>query len=718
MFPPYYCIETLDETLDETPSPQPSSIDVSLERFIPDFPILDQFVVTNSDSSHYRVLRSMIVKLHSLVNHAKFSKCLEATKLLISFMPTYPRTFVVPMSELYSAFLDDKAPDLFSVIIIRNPALIPPNPHRATVKLGHQLGEILSIQDAQQFDQSLLQFSKSLTPDSAGSGQILFRAFFEYLFTENRATKSTFAVLYRLFELIPEQIFSLKCPESGLALSKIIPYSLIKPIEFYSVQAFEIIKLYRFAFSIVQTFLKSPNLISIIPLHRLTVSGLSAIDSLLFAFHRTPRLLETLSNRELRKETRLAFGSVLASLLTCVELPSLGIFVRATRERLPRFFDLLTRSATSTLLRRSFLRIYSLLACYGDTPMHHLYGKWVMTSTPVLSLRQLEICSPMDPVFIGLIRACATELAVNFPLAVEVVTKSFFNRGCLAMNRAISIIARFLTFDGYVPYVKTILYSPNSLAAIHLLCQMEGQPDFAKESYTGHWIELIRVTLLSESPLSAEHLFFFGKSLSLLQDEQLLKITSILTEDLNGIEKNRIFLRMLMMVTSSSEFVELMKNHPLFQQSFADCMQKYLEEIQEEEVIAAICIAWHNACLGAKGITEVGVIQNFIRKGAEALTAVWGRSENAKMITKAFCEVIVVKELRTIVSEIVSASSIRNAEFIGTLRWLDESLTVEMFPDCEGSEIEGEMKEIEIWGPEIWKESMFGQAVSMFSVIA
>jgi hypothetical protein len=100
-----------------------------------------------------------------------------------------------------------------------------------------------------------------------------------------------------------------------------------------------------------------------------------SVAALLFALQRALKIFHQVCSWEVRPDTRLAFGSLLACLLACVELPSLGVFVRTMRERLPGFFDTLGRAGMSVLLKRTVSRVSGLLKCFGDSPMHHLYGK-------------------------------------------------------------------------------------------------------------------------------------------------------------------------------------------------------------------------------------------------------------------------------------------------------------------------------------------------------
>jgi hypothetical protein len=254
--------------------------------------------------------------------------------------------------------------------------------------------------------------------------------------------------------------------------------------------------------------------------------------------------------------------------------------VRGARERLPHCFELLAHSATSILLKCTFSRIFGLLSCFGDTPIHHLYGKWVMISTPVVSLHQLQLCSPLDPSFPGLLRVCAQELAINFPLTVELIEKSMFNRASVPIARALSIIARLIKLDNYLPYLNTIMYTTACFSAVHLLCQLDTKPEWSNDKLSGIWASFIGITLLKESPIAAEHLFFFGQWLSLVPDDQAVRIINVLNEDLIGIEKIRVFLRMLLMVTSGSGLTQWMGNCPQFQQSFADSITKFLKEVK------------------------------------------------------------------------------------------------------------------------------------------
>jgi hypothetical protein len=70
-----------------------------------------------------------------------------------------------------------------------------------------------------------------------------------------------------------------------------------------------------------------------------------------------------------------------------------------------------------------------------------------MVATPVHSVRQLQIDSPLGPVFPGLLRECASEIA------------------------------------DYLPYFGRTIQITMWLPAIHLLCESERQPVLGGEQH-------------------------------------------------------------------------------------------------------------------------------------------------------------------------------------------------------------------------------------------
>jgi hypothetical protein len=636
-------------------------------------------------------------------------------------MPNYPPTFVQPFSETVVTFLDEKVPDLLSALIMRNPLLVPRTILRVTVKTSHLIGDILAIEDPVRFDSAIAQFTSSLSREGAVRSGAVIRRMIERLFAENRATRAVFGLVHKLFDLIPEQILFVKCPDSSIATSKVVPFSLIKLANFQGETAFAIIKLYRFSFSAVQAFVKAPNIGSVVPLHRLSISGLAADDALLFALQLNQKVLDVIAGRDVRTDARLAFGAILACLLTCTELPSLGAFVRKTRDRLPMLFESLTRSASSHLLKRTFSRVFGLLVCYGDTPLHHLYGKWVMTATPVTSVRQLQVCEPLDPVFPGLLIECATEIAKNFPFAVELVSKALFAGPSLALERAISVIAANLEFTEFLAYLNVTLFSPDFLPAVHLLTQIEREPLLANEHHKAIWAWLIHSTLLSESPLAATHLLYFGHWLHILSDNDLWNaVRRVLPTHLPCVQNGRVFLRLLVMMTAAPDLSRLLEGRPQFLQTFSEYLTKFLPDAEDDEGVGALCIAWHNLCIRTT-MDGSGVTQNLVRRGAERLLAAWEREANAELITRAFCDVIAESGSRAAVARIVQASKVKFTErvgvFVSTLRGLDESLADELFPDIAGG-VTRPVREVLFWGPEVWKPYVSGRVTPLFGVPA
>jgi hypothetical protein len=328
LFAPYCCIESGD--LEDGSSPATTSVnDVSLESFVGDFPVLDHVLLTRSDASHYHTFRSILAQFQSITNQAKQNKCVEVLKCLIATMPQYPPSMVQPFSEHLITMLDGKCPELLARIIMRNPSFVPGGIDRPTVTISLRIGEILSVRDPQMFDDRIVQFTAEMMMEQAERGKTILRAMVDRLFEEDRVTMSVYQLIFKLIPFIPDSILFVRCPESGLAISALAPWSLIKPQQFCGAVAFGLIRLYRFAYSAVQAFAKSQTLTNLVPWHRLSISGASAVDALVFAIWRSG--LGVWQFKNARSDSKLAFGSIIASLLTCVEMPTVGNMVRCCR---------------------------------------------------------------------------------------------------------------------------------------------------------------------------------------------------------------------------------------------------------------------------------------------------------------------------------------------------------------------------------------------------
>jgi hypothetical protein len=360
---------------------------------------------------------------------------------------------------------------------------------------------------------------------------------------------------------------------------------LIKPLQFCGAVASGLIRLYRFAYSAVQTFAKSQAITNLVPWHRLSISGTSAVDALVFAIWRSPLGVWQLKNA--RADSKLAFGSIIASLLTCVELPTVGNMVRCCRRELVMLFDNLITATQSLLLKRTFLGIYGLLRCYGNTPMHHLFGKWMMQQGAVKSYRQLVDLSPMDPVFPALLREIVSEVATDFYITATVVNKALFSGPSLAATSSLGILARAIDFNEFVCFCESEIDSKHFLPAVYLLTHIE-KSVLDDPRVVAADTRIVREVLQSESPFSIDQIESFTKNLHL---PELVAIC-------NGTRgKERAFLRFLLMITSVPNFAPLMENNAKLVQAFSNGVKQLLPLAKDINTLATLCIAWHSLCL-------------------------------------------------------------------------------------------------------------------------
>lgn len=651
-----------------------SSTCSDLSKYADEFPILDHYLFIPTPSSHYLVFRTIIAEY--LANQQN----LPLKKLLTEFtkeMPNYPPEIIHPFSESVSIILQKSVPEIFATITLKNPGLIPQSSSQDPIQ---QIIRDIFIQ--KDIDQNIQSLNNSITNQTASENAELIGKMVEELFLNNKASTDVFLLMKTLLSSIPKTLLFLNLPfpqsPDFLKLQPIFCYSK----DTINREFLSNLELFKFAYLVVERMQTDHSIESVIPLHRLSVSGSAAIEAIIFALAQFPNTLNFFLEKNTPDDSRIALGAIFACILTCVEIPQIKSYVIENKDRIVKYFErLFNQVKTPPILVSSFRAILYLFSDHGITPLNLVYSHWLGTSHKFLILNCLRTISPLDPSFLVLLTECS-EYLIDFPYVIcEMVRKVVFNPS-IVKRKAIRALANavqtkmneFILFADFIR--KTDLY----FYAIHLIYNFTETPDFSQEGMEDAVKNIIFVSLLSESVYSAQHLETFSEWLSKYKEDDIIQ----LMEKCITFKDSRLMSRMFFLLTYMSNIAEYILNNPKFASHFEKSFKEFYSTYNEK-LASSLSISWHNFFMSIDKNPQTIKLNNEIRRifafGTETLISLWNNQN--KIMIDAFCDALSNEDTRKIIIGCSTVKQIDNSQFCDCLMATDSESTLKKFPGLQ-----------------------------------
>lgn len=709
MFPEYYCIEANDFA--DVPKASLSSTEIDITKYVDDFPVLDRILFTRSPATHYHVVRSMIAKITEITNTEKLRCAIDVLRYLVATMPRYPDGMVRPLNDSAIHILSGKSPDLLPILVIRNPSFGLKSENEL-IKMSVVVGGAMNETQPDAFEVRIRRLSDELTNDKAKMSASVLKYLIETTITENRQSNAVYALIHKLLFAIPDELLYMKGINTRVVVKTVIPYSLSDASSFDKVSALKTLVLYRFAYDVVKGIIDQRSMASIIPFHRLSISGSAAVDALLFALWRFKKdIWPVMFSKSTSSDVKLAFGSVICCLLTCVELPSLKLFVKSSVDHLKKFVRECIQSASSIAVQKAFLDTNSVLLGHGVSTISLVYQKWLQNQANIAPIRTLMNLSPLDPVFPALLIESIPFLARDFNACIDLAIKMIFSGPSLATSHAMRILGASVDYPLFIQYCYEIRNTAKFIPAVHFIIQSERCPNPKENKVVVAYKNVVTAALASESYVIGDDMVLIANYLHLLKGEHLVEMMRDCQRD------GRTLLRFFVTVASMPRLPLFLEGNPEFSEQLAQTWKAALHITKEN--VRQLTIAWHNICLSfyknKKEPTTPSAV-SLIRNGATALVPYWSLTV---MIDCAFFDVIEAPQLRPIVVPVLASAPVHSPKIYGRLKVLCQDLVdahLGSWSDVRTCENTQEVPPMMLWRADVWKQWLCGKSVGIFSV--
>lgn len=700
MFPPYRFLEKSDFAAYYKDSSSSKGTDLS--QYVQGYPIIEHYLLIPSPMSHYQVLRKLIFDLLYVKYHQE--SCILALNDFVKDMPKYPDEIVHPFSLSVINKLKKIAPKVFLVINLINPQLIPSDFIEDQVDDTYNLiRTVLKEHDQDRIDKLIEQINATLTPEKITSNENLLAKMFEQLILNNNCSHTVLLLLNSLLPVIPSSLIFLKIPDIQTEnLILLIPLSLISPSEI-TIAILSNVQLIKFSYLVIENMQAKLTTESVIPLHRLTLSGSSAIEAVIFSLRRLPKTI-SIFRKKAQFDAKVAFGAVLTCILTCVEIPELKYFVQENNVRILKYFTSLCSSVTSVSISRSFTHVLTLLNMQGILPIYHVYSCWLGKPRKYLILHCLRTISPVNPSLPALLNeAEISPLIAQFPFLVcQIAQKVIFSHSVansIALQNLATTIEQGNGINDFILFAASIFNHELYFYAVHVISLFNQNPDFTNEEVKKSIEKIVLISILTESFYSARHLDRFARWLPYLDEESLCSILSRCQK-----EKYRVNCRLILMFTYMPDFARNM----IFKSNFFSLFVKYISQIfimplnkisqdkldteNDPEFIsknASLCISWHNFYISIyehkKTISRDKNIADMFSIGAKTLVKLWNNPSLHKLIANSFCDAVLMEETRKIIINVIGKTQTEDDDekFFEFLMSIDEKSVKEKFPELK-----------------------------------
>lgn len=737
MFPPYrfllesdfaaYCKES-----------STSKVDTDLSQHLSSYPIIQNYLLIRSPVSHYQVFRKLVFDLLNVKAHQE--QCLLALNDFAKVMPKYPPEIIHPFSRSVIENLKKLSPKTLLIINLINPNLIPEECNEDGIEdTTYLIKKILNEYKQNEIDSLIIKLKDSLTPlermiDQVSANEGLLAKMFEKLIQDKNYSQPVLTLLSSIIPIIPKSLLFINIPQTQIVdLISLIPLSLILPSDI-NISLFSNIQLLKFSYLVVQNMQEKLTTESVVPLHRLSLSGSCPIEAALFALRQFPKIITRFRKKAIF-DAKVAFGAVLTCLLTCVEIPELKKFVLENHIRIIKLFKSLCDQVKSVSVNKSFQYILSLFNFQGLLPIVFVYSCWLGKPQKFLILDCLRKISPVDPSLPALLNEPeVSSHIINFPFLVcEIARKVIFSpsiANVAALQHLANTIEKESGVNDFILFANSILNHEHFFYATHIISLFHDDPDFTNIEIMNAVENVIIITIFSESIWSARHLDRFSRWLPHLAENSLRAILQRCQK-----EDYRVNCRFILMVTympdfsknmiTKTNFFSLFLNHInqffVRQGSKTNSNQNDLKNSNDPQFLsinASLCIAWHNLFISIyehpKTINFDKKIQDMFSIGAKTLVKLWENKLLHDLIVSSFCDAVLLDETRNIIIQVIGVTQANDSDFIDFLMMIDEKNTKAKFPGLRGNggrQIERPLPTS--WGYSYWITYAFGQEMSI-----
>lgn len=719
-----------------------------LSQHVQNYPIIEHYLLIPSPMSHYQVLRKLVFDLLNIKSHQ--DQCVQVLNDFVKDMPKYPPEIIHPFSMQVINKLKTIAPKVFLTINLINPDLVPKGcDDEPKDEIYTSIRAILNEHDQKEIDNRILKINRILSHEKVLANESLIGKMFEKLIQNNNCSQIVLSLLYNLIPIIPNTLLFMQIPETQTEdLILLIPLSLISPLEI-NITILSNIQLLKFSFLVVQRMQEKMNTESVIPLHRLTLSGSSAIESVIFTLRKFPKTI-TLFRKKAEFEAKVAFGAVLNCLLTCVEIPELKYFVKENNVRIVKYFNFLCNNVRSLSISRSFTFVLTLFNLQGVSPIVHVYSCWFEKPKIYLILHCLRTISPIDPSLPALVNEMSPHI-IQFPFLVcQIAQKIIFSHSVansIALQHLASTIEEKKGIDDFIIFANSIFSHELFFYAVHVISLFDQNPDFTNKEVSKSVERIILISILTESFYSARHLDRFARWLPFLNEKSLCNILTTCKKEKP--ENYRVNCRFILMLTYMPDFARNMLSKTTFFSLFAKYINQLfilplnehsydsnkLESENDPRFIsknACLCISWHNLYISISEIYKMNQekdasethrlnldknITDMFSIGAKTLVKLWKNPNLHYLIANAFCDAILLDETRKIIINIIGKAQTEkdDAHFFEFLMSIDEKNTKEKFPEFNKVVLNAKIEKPPAtkWGFSYWYDYAFGQEMSV-----
>ncbi|OHS94872.1 hypothetical protein TRFO_10799 [Tritrichomonas foetus] len=663
-----------------------------------------------SPASHYQVLRKLIFELVN--DKIQQDRCSSVLKDFVKLMPEYPASISQCFSQPIIMQLNSIVPNVLSTIASLNPQLIPPNTNLPVCEISLIINSIITENNQTNIDSSISNLGNLLKDDDITSLAGSLTKMVENLIEQNKLSSAVLSFISKLILIIPNSILFMKLKNLKTEnLNTIIPISLQTASELDNSLLSNII-IYRFAYSLVLNLSAKPTIESVIPLHRLTLSGSAPVEAVIYALNRLINNVKEFIEKS-DFDAKIAFGAVLSCILSCVEIPELKSFVLSAAPIIISFFESISFNVKSISVKKAFQSVLDLFYLHGSTPINYVYACWFKKPPKYQILNLLQAISPVDPSLPALIKENVYEIN-KFPYLICILVKKVIFSPSIANIAALQYLADSSQFDEFIIFTNSILNHEFSFYATHFISLFSQEPDFTEDSVQESFVNILNLCLLSESHWSVRHLEHFSKWIPSLSEQSLVKILLHCQQQNN----TRASSRFLLMMTYTLNFAVVMPRRTKIFGQFLNFLQNLVTSNNNDaSVSASLCIAWHNLYMSIlnspKSITNSSIKQMFTM-GVMALVKIWDMPDVHNLIVEAFCDALSLEDTRKIIMEKIGITQGKDDRFVNYLIQVDETAAFSKFPGLRGHRVSrSERKPPSRWGAQYWMPYVCGHALSI-----
>jgi len=653
-----------------------------LETYINTFPHLVEFICFPNPRNHYESLRIFIAKFVSSVKKGAGNvldensvSILNTIEVFLSNSPIYDDSYCQTLRIDVIEMLLKHRPSIVFSIHLKNPHLLPSvYLENSFYRMFRFVCEFSAISD----DSILNERIRSLINGLDTQYFSFAAASIPYVFSSSLMNKNTPHLLSFV-----QKLMSLKCYEplmlhnyskTSIPILEILPYSLrCEGSVLSNNMVIALLRVLSLGFQLVRGFLLEPSQQKILMISQFIMSGDSCIDAMIIALtHFSSSLWSVLSS--IGNDLSKIFGSIIASLLSCHEFPSLKVFVIQNRQEIILFLTKIIQITKMKSLTSVFSSLIAGLIGSSIAPISLLTFK---DQIPTYFLSYIYTMPYSSSYFVSLVNECLSTIASDPCFAVHVSKKLMF----LLPNNAASFALESLSSKISISKMMQFLTKANILDVIpglQLICLSNHSLSKLDSSMISSIVRAIIISVSSESVFSLTHATYLSKFLDEIGGDSYILFWKMA----NSISDTRSYIRFLLFITYYPGFCSFVSKSKDIFEKFMLSLNNMLSPIKDEKEITAICIAWRNLSNGIKSndTFEKPEIRRVFDFGSNALIKWMSSGINPTFLLTTVCEVAKNPVLRISISEKVASSVRIKAPFIAFLSTIDKPLTAKLFP--------------------------------------